>query len=327
VGDTLGRFLAYNLGASVAAGLWGVAVVYGVTWAAGLRSAETRKELLVLPLLKSTLVVLGLVTVMPFPPGFWRGIRAQALPFASVAPAFLIWTGFGLLGIELLKRRGARWALRSSEEAPAGSRPSQSVGRLLDLFRGRRGAVTCASCAPPREEQSPRLYLSDRATSPLLVEDEPPRVVLPRALESELDDEELEGVLAHEMAHLWLRHPCGGVCEPNRLNSLAVSNPTSLLLGGLLAREEELACDEIAAQVTGRPEALAAALVKTYKFQRGRGGLVPVAVAQLLGRRPLLRRRLERLLDEGGAESVREPPLRRWAAALAALGLIFLQWG
>jgi Zn-dependent protease with chaperone function len=277
VDETLGRFLIFNLGASVAAGLWGVVVVYGVTWAARLSSAETRNELLVLPLLKSTLVLLGLVTVMPFPTDFWWGIRAQALPFASVAPLFFIWTGLGLLGIELLKRRGARWALRSSEEVPVGLRPWQTIGRLWELFRDRSGTVTCASCVPLGEEQSPRLYLSDRVTSPLLVEDEPPRVVLPRALEPELDDEELEGVLAHEMAHLWLRHPCGGACEPSRLSSLAVSNPTSLLLGGLLAREEELACDEIAAQVTGRPEALAAALVKTYKFQRGRGALVPVS--------------------------------------------------
>jgi hypothetical protein len=164
VDETLGRFLIFNLGASVAAGLWGVVVVYGVTWAARLSSAETRNELLVLPLLKSTLVLLGLVTVMPFPTDFWWGIRAQALPFASVAPLFFIWTGLGLLGIELLKRRGARWALRSSEEVPVGLRPWQTIGRLWELFRDRSGTVTCASCVPLGEEQSLRLYLSDRVT-------------------------------------------------------------------------------------------------------------------------------------------------------------------
>ncbi len=327
MGETLGRFLTYNLGASVLAGLWGVAVVYGVTWAGRVQSAALRNELLVLPLVKSTLVLLGLVSVMPFPPGLWQGIKAEALPFWSVAPVFIIWTGLGLLGLELLRRRGVRWALRRSQEAPADSRAARALDRLRGLFRSRRRAVTCASCAPRPTEQSPRLYLSERATSPLLVEDRPPRMVLPRALEGELDDEELDGVLAHEMAHLWLRYPCGGLCESDRVSRLAVSNPISLLLGGLLARQEELACDEIAAQVTGRPEALAAALVKTYKFQRGTGGLVPVAVAQLLGRRPLLRRRLERLLERSADQPGRVSWLRRCIVMAAAIALIFVHWG
>ena len=36
-----GRFLAYNLGASLLAGLWGVAVVYGVTWAGRVTALHT----------------------------------------------------------------------------------------------------------------------------------------------------------------------------------------------------------------------------------------------------------------------------------------------
>ena len=88
MGELASRLLVFNLGASLVAGLWAVAVVYGVTRVTGVVSAEARTNLLLLPLLKSTLVLLGISTVMPIPGGFWRGIRSQALGPAEVGPLF-----------------------------------------------------------------------------------------------------------------------------------------------------------------------------------------------------------------------------------------------
>ena len=62
--------------------------------------------------------------------------------------------------------------------------------------------------------------------------------------DDDVDDAELEGALAHEMAHFRLRRPA--YCSSELFRTLAVLNPLSVLLADYFQREEEKACDDIA---------------------------------------------------------------------------------
>lgn len=65
--ESFSRFLVYNLGASVLGGLWALALVFAAIHVFGVSRAVTRNRLLTVPLIQSSLVLLGLCTVMPFP--------------------------------------------------------------------------------------------------------------------------------------------------------------------------------------------------------------------------------------------------------------------
>ena len=88
-----------------------------------------------------------------------------------------------------------------------------------------------------------------------------PEVLVSRGLLAHLDDEELDGVVAHELAHLL--H--GGNLWPLVLWLLRVpqaANPAALILFRQLMELREAACDATAAELTRRPAALAAVLLK-----------------------------------------------------------------
>lgn len=88
-----------------------------------------------------------------------------------------------------------------------------------------------------------------------------PTIVLDATLAAALDDEELEGVLAHELAHVRRR-------DTLVATSLGVLRDLTYFVPGggwaisQLHRERELAADRIAAETTGRPGALASGLLK-----------------------------------------------------------------
>ncbi|MEW6545579.1 MAG: M56 family metallopeptidase [Bacillota bacterium] len=132
-----------------------------------------------------------------------------------------------------------------------------------------------------------------------------PVVVLSRQLADQLDDEELAAVLAHELAHV-------KSCDHLK-KWLGVMLRDALLLTGLslpvfrrLQAETEAAADAVAARVTGKPLALASALIKGWKLGTA-GAWWQLALDNFT---PLLaagevQRRVERLL---------EPPSRSLSA-------------
>lgn len=93
-----------------------------------------------------------------------------------------------------------------------------------------------------------------------------PRLLLDRRLVARLDQQELEGVLAHELAHIRRR---------DNLTSLLVSMmrdvfffvPGSAWASRQLHAERELAADQVACNGTGRPGALASGLLKVLDLQ------------------------------------------------------------
>jgi bla regulator protein blaR1 len=133
-------------------------------------------------------------------------------------------------------------------------------------------------------------------------------IVISRGLEENLDGEEMETVLMHELAHLRNRD--------TQLNTLITVyrrilffDPLIRVLEGVIHREMEFACDEISARQTRKPLALASALLKIHSVASGASppGAFFAGNIALHGDRTL-RERIDRLLriadefekDQGG---------------------------
>ncbi len=319
--ESFARFLVYNLGASVLGGLWALALVFASMRVFGVSRAVTRNRLLTIPLIKSSLVLLGLCTVMPFPADTWRTLQANAIDFGSIAPVFLLLLGLLVLASPFVRSRVASRLLQDAQPARDGDRSSSA---LQDVMRGfeTKGRVSCGGFRIGDKVPVPDVFESRDRKSVAIIDGNPPALLLPAPLVEELDDEELEGVLAHEVAHLALSRP-RGCCDPAWLRPLNWLNPTSFAVGRLLASEEELACDELAARVTERPEALASALLKAYRFEKSEARFLPdMLTAHLVERKGLLKRRIQRLTD-GSTGAVPESPLRVWITWLVVVALVF----
>lgn len=91
-----------------------------------------------------------------------------------------------------------------------------------------------------------------------------PTVVISRWMLVHLDGRELEAVLAHELAHA-ARRDSLVVWLGTILRDAFCYLPTSWAAYRQLQQEKELACDDLAVAVTGRPLALASALAKTWQ--------------------------------------------------------------
>lgn len=143
-----------------------------------------------------------------------------------------------------------------------------------------------------------------------------PTVLVSRGLVARLDADQLEGVLAHELAHAAL----GG----NRrllvlwgLRALQAHNPAALVMFRSLTQRLEFACDALAAQVTGKPAALASALMVVHRSQPGAGPEgAPNAARTTAARadRKLLETRVRALLDP--KPDATPGPAAVWAGAL-----------
>ena len=119
---------------------------------------------------------------------------------------------------------------------------------------------------------SPKLVLVDSKEPAAKVEGAfSPSIVVSTALLRLLDEEELEGVLAHEFAHIsradialnWLA---------TALRTLMFYNPVATLVHTLIALDTERVCDDVATSVVSKPLAYASALVKIHRATTNASG-------------------------------------------------------
>lgn len=161
-----------------------------------------------------------------------------------------------------------------------------------------------------------RLLLSTKDGSPHVVGGRHPRVVLPQRAINELEEDELEALLAHELGHirrrddLWIR-------AERVMRALLFFHPLAWRAVKSLRGLAELDADARAVATTGRPDALASCLtsVATWLVTPAAGRVVP-AMAQP---RSMLGRRVRCLLSETPARSAH--PRLALAACLVVLGL------
>jgi Zn-dependent protease with chaperone function len=101
-----------------------------------------------------------------------------------------------------------------------------------------------------------------------------PVLVVGLDLVDQLDDEELEGVLAHELAHVKRRDNLVAATL-GIVRDLVFFVPGGGWAIAQLHRERERAADHLAVRVTGKPGALASGLLRTIELSPGSGSRDP----------------------------------------------------
>ncbi|MPZ86674.1 MAG: M48 family metalloprotease [Nitriliruptorales bacterium] len=128
----------------------------------------------------------------------------------------------------------------------------------------RRLVMLVDSLAPRMGLRSPRLLLVERCPGGAFASGTlRPLIAVDPEFVRTLDDRELEGLLAHELAHLHRRDPL--LCLLVGLfRDLTFFLPPAYLAGRWLWREQEESADQVAAEVTARPASLASSILKVW---------------------------------------------------------------
>jgi beta-lactamase regulating signal transducer with metallopeptidase domain len=182
----------------------------------------------------------------------------------------------------------AGWRRRG---APAGDRVMETVARLAERLRVTRPI---------------RVLVSTVAESPSVVGWIRPVILLPVSALAGLPPEQLEAVLAHELAHI-RRHDYLVNLLQMTAESLLFYHPAVWWISARIRHERELCCDDIAASTCGGPLVYARALTALERMRVA----TPAVVLGAAGGKLLYR---IRRLAEGGAENA--PSKLSTAAAL-----------
>ncbi len=303
---------------SVSSSLSALLLILAFTWLFRVRNPQTRYVLFHLPLIKGLLV---LVRGVPPPlPGFENRLRfgIQLLdPFAMIsAPSGVSYGGLSVSPLYLRPQWDTalaafvlvailvvavgflayRWAGLVVFYRQLLSRPPATPESAPVVFRVLDRLVPAFGTAYPRV-----LLVEEPAIAPCTVGVRPPTIILSAKLPVELGEEQLEAVLAHELAHVSRRD--GILHWPSLLlRDLLAFNPVAHRIFDRLLVEREKDSDRRAVGVTGRPWALARALVEVALLARG-AHLQPAPGSMslrqdLMGRTPVVEERVDALMGE-----------------------------
>ncbi|MBE3560572.1 MAG: M56 family metallopeptidase [Ktedonobacteraceae bacterium] len=133
-----------------------------------------------------------------------------------------------------------------------------------------------------------------------------PVIVLSVWMLRHLDRHELEAVMSHELAHVAARDIML-VWLGTVLRDAFFYFPTSQIAYRQLVLEKELACDDQAVAMTGRPMALASALLKVSLYAAERGHLARLGAQLLVSAHETISLRVERLLQKHDEKKLQVP--------------------
>jgi Zn-dependent protease with chaperone function len=247
---------------------FGVVLVVRLLLRLGLRSSHARIATALAP--AAALVVVVLLTgtsmrppLLMFPADGARAIpipvRDGSLNFAPIAVPLLVGTWACVAGLRLFRRTSAMLRVRreawSDEDQVPGAADLQTLA---------------ARVAATLEVPAPRVMVRSRCPGgAFVVGSRRPVIVMGADLLASLDAEELEGVLAHELAHVRRRDTLVATAL-GALRDLTFFVPGGGWAVRQLHRERELAADQVAVRVTGRPGALASGLLKVLEVNPAR---------------------------------------------------------
>lgn len=180
----------------------------------------------------------------------------------------------------LLRLGGGLWQVRRLR--------TQGIHGLEAVWQEKMQALGGRIGAP----RATRLLESSLVRSPLTLGWWKPIVLLPLGFVNQLSPAEVEAVLAHELAHIARRDWVFNLLQAF-IESLFYYHPAVWWVSGVIRRERENACDDVALAVTGNPIAFARALVQVQEMA------TPALALALSGpkRRPLLER-VRRILNQ-----------------------------
>lgn len=149
-----------------------------------------------------------------------------------------------------------------------------------------------------------------------------PRLIVSEGALRLLDAAELDGAVAHELAHLVRRDVLLGL-GVLLLRAAQAWSPVAQVLARGIALDLERRADAVAARATRQPAALASALLKVYRLTGGRGAVddVLLGAAVRRGRARAVEDRCRRLLEVDPEVDPVDESLR-WAGALVGLAVI-----
>ena len=155
------------------------------------------------------------------------------------------------------------------------------------------------------------LLISPLKTEPAVWRVWRPIVVLPESIANQLDDEELEAIMLHELVHIQRRDNLIGNLQL-ALCALLWFHPLVWFISRKLFDEREQACDERVMEVCGAPEAYASSILKVVRFCFGWrvAGVIGAASGSNL------RRRIENIMSTGNTKRGASGPSRLLAGML-----------
>ena len=246
-----------------------VAVVAGrLLLRSGLRSPRVRVLVALLPATAIAAVAIGFART-PALPSVWHTVDAVGglsipvsntyLSFAPAAVPLLVglYASVVAVRIGLRVRRGRAAGRHLAALAAAGDTPPAKVTTLVAVLSGKLGTT------PPGVRIVPEL-----AGGAAVIGIRNPLLLVDRTLVRRLDREELEGVLAHELAHV-VRRDNLVAAALGVVRDLFFFVPAGRWSLRRLLREREHAADLTATELTGRPGALASGLLKVLEAARG----------------------------------------------------------
>jgi Zn-dependent protease with chaperone function len=149
-----------------------------------------------------------------------------------------------------------------------------------------------------------------------------PKILISHGVLEELDDDEIDAVLAHELAHIGARD-VQVVTAAGFLRDLVAWNPIAHIAFRRLTANRELEADRRAAEITGNPLAVASGLVKMCKEMRT-GTLLGRSAVAFLRPRARVKKRVSALLALADGGWAVAGPSAAAPYALAALVAILL---
>lgn len=224
----------------------------------------------------------------PAPVRSWGRLSLPALALGAWAlGALLLLASFGRSYLRLGRR------LRTRPRVVGGDLHRQFQALAAEAGLGTPVRLTCSSRLPVPVALGLR---------------EPEICVPPRALAG-LTEEQQEGMLAHELAHLARRDPFWLVLG-QAIACVLFFQPLNWVARRRLREISEMLSDEWAVERTGRPLSLAGCLAEVAGWSVG---VRPLPVPGMADRPSSLGRRIRRLLDE--TRSPESPARRAWLAA------------
>lgn len=150
------------------------------------------------------------------------------------------------------------------------------------------------NCPPPR-----LLVVNDYYPSPFVLGFFTPMLILPIHLVESLNEDELESLLAHEVAHI-ARWDNLYIWQAVLFRDIMFFNPVVLFIYHFLLKEKEKNCDDLAISITGKPVQFAEMLLKVYTLMKEKFAtrtiLTNTIMQSLVGSTSLFSERVERIV-------------------------------